>query len=220
MSHQTISIAAGALQGDGSVKPALSDITGAPAANSMAIFDGSQWAAAPAPSGEALGYSVVQPSFIDYAWASVTASQRYYNTTGSRLRKTWYKAAGVLKRSTIADLDASLATQAISAAYGSSWTSTLRFSEAGVWLIVANFNFAPNSSSFSSDFQLRGAGIAGPQMIVGGGTGRRTCTYVHVFETSSSTNDVYLYMTARPGNTQWVAPGGLPVLTIQITKIG
>lgn len=219
MSHQTTRIAAGALLGDGTVKPALSDITGAPTANDLAIFNGTQWAAAPAPAGEALGYSVVQPAFVDYGWSSATASSRYYNTTSARLRKTWYKAAGVLKRASIADLDASSATQSISAAYGSSWTSTLRFSEAGVWLIVANFNFAPNPSQ-SSDFQLQGAGITGPQMLAGGGAGRRTSTYVHVFETTGASTDVYLYMTARPGNIQWVAPGGLPVLTVQITKLG
>lgn len=220
MSHNAARITAGALKADGTTRPALSDIIGSPNSGELAIYTGTAWTAAPAPSGEALGYSVVQPAFFNYAWP-VSTSGSFYNTTGSRLRKTWYKGAGVLKRSTIADLDASGATQSISTVYGDQWTSTLRFTEAGVWLIIANFNYAPNALSASSDFQLQGGGgIAGPKILIGGGVGRRTATYCHVFETTSAATDVYLTLIARPGNVRWVTPGALPVLTVQITKLG
>lgn len=219
MSHNATRISAGALTGEGTTRPTLSDITGAPNNGDIALYTGSAWGAAPAPGGEALGYSVVLPTYLDYAWP-VSTSGSFYNTTGSRLRKTWYKGAGVLKRSTINDLDASSATQAMSTIYGNQWSSTLRFTEAGTWLIIANFNYAPNSSSFSSDFQLQGTGITGPKILIGGAVSRRSCTYAHVFDTPSASTDVYLYMIARPGNTRWVTPGGLPVLTIQITKLG
>lgn len=229
MSHLTARIAEGALLGDGSIKPTLSNmLSSAPADGDLLKRQSGIWTpVAPAATAEVerFAYAITHPVEPTYTYTATAYSSTYRNFNFYRGNGAETKDAAY-----ISALDGSSATGSMPAAYGTDWTTTFRISGAGTWLFVATptFAFSSSASTLYATMRLKNPAIAtypedklGPMLRydLAPSPGRRASVYMSIFTTTGATTDARLYMQFLSGIT--LAPPALNVcVSVQITKLG